>query len=177
MAREWDATVTIGCNTVLDEQQILKEFSNAQHLADKNIVKISITGDEKDFRKELEKLQSLDLSATAKIMLDFNNGDLKDSMDFLNKYISNGIRNSGVISKAFSDQIKSGLGNKDAKETLTSVIKSIGGTKNTQNNFNKWAEQLKADISSFNFGKLLSMDSSEAMQSLTDITKTISQDN
>ena len=68
MAREWDATVTIGCNTVLDEQQILKEFSNAQHLADKNIVKISITGDEKDFRKELEKLQSLDLSATAKIM-------------------------------------------------------------------------------------------------------------
>ena len=175
MAREWDATVTIGCNTVLDEQQILKEFSNAQHLADKNIVKISITGDEKDFRKELEKLQSLDLSATAKIMLDFNNGDLKDSMDFLNKYISNGIRNSGVISKAFSDQIKSGLGNKDAKETLTSVIKSIGGTKNTQNNFNKWAEQLKADISSFNFGKLLSMDSSEAMQSLTDITKRIEQ--
>lgn len=175
MAREWDATVTIGCNTVLDEQQILKEFSNAQHLADKNIVKISITGDEKDFRKELEKLQSLDLSATAKIMLDFNNGDLKDSMDFLNKYISDGIRDSGVISKAFSDQVKSGLGSKDAKETLTSVIKSIGGTKNTQNNFNKWAKQLKSDLSSFRFDKLLSMDSSEAMQSLTDITKRIEQ--
>ena len=175
MAREWDATVTIGCNTVLDEQQILKEFSNAQHLADKNIVKISITGDEKDFRKELEKLQSLDLSATAKIMLDFNNGDLKDSMDFLNKYISDGMRDSGAISKAFSDQVKSGLGSKDAKETLTSVIKSIGGTKNTQNNFNKWAEQLKTDISRFNFDKLLSMDSSEAMQSLTDMTKRIEQ--
>ena len=175
MAREWDATVTIGCNTVLDEKQILKDFSYALLLADNNIVNISISGDEKDFRKELEKLQSLDLSATAKIMLDFNNGDLKDSMDFLNKYISDGIRDSGVISKAFSDQVKSGLGSKDAKETLTSVIKSIGGTKNTQNNFNKWAKQLKSDLSSFRFDKLLSMDSSEAMQSLTDITKRIEQ--
>ena len=177
MAQQWDASITIGCSTVIDQKEILNTFSDLQATADKNAVVLRITGDEKDFKKVVERLQATNPEITTKVLLAFDEGQLRDATEFLSKVVSKQINTSGAISTAFKNQIKAGLGDKDAKETLTSVIKESFGdaSKNTSGNVKIWIDSIKKEFDSFDFDVLKSMQADDAMKSLMEMSKKIEQ--
>lgn len=160
--------------SVDDEIAGLKSlFANAQDTADKNTIKVRVTGDEKELAKELEKLTKLNPSVLTKIVLDVDSGNLKETSEFLSKVIGNQLKQSGEISKAFKDQITSGIDEKQIKGLLSSTLKNAFGdsTKITSGNISSLFANIKKEVNELNAVTLKGMDTEQAFEKITELAK------
>lgn len=148
-------------------------FANAQATADKNTIKVRVTGDEAELKKELEKLTSLNPSVLAKVVLDVDSGNLKETSDFLSKVIGKQMRQSNEIGKAFKDQITSGIDDKQIRDLLSSTLKKAFGdsTKITSGNISALYENLKNEAKELNAAMLQGMDTEKAFSRITELAK------
>lgn len=159
-----------------DEIEGIKSlYSNAQATADKNAIKIRITGDDKELEKELEKLLKINPSVLAKVELDVDSGNLKETSNFLSKVIGNQLKQSNDISKAFKDQITSGIDEKQIRNLLSSTLKSAlgDGTKVTSGNISALFKNIKKEASELNAVTLQGMDTEEAFSKISELAKKI----
>ena len=173
MATSDEYIFKVKCSVDDEIDGIKSLFANAQATADKNAIKVRVTGDEKELAKELEKLKKLNPSVLTKIILDVDDGNLKETSDFLSKVIGRQLRQSNDISKAFKDQITSGIDENQIRELLSSTLKSAFGdsTKVTSGNISALYGKLKEEAYELNAAMLRGMDTDKAFSRITEVAK------
>lgn len=173
MATSDEYIFKVKCSVDDEIDGIKSLFANAQATADKNAIKVRVTGDEKELAKELEKLKKLNPSVLTKIILDVDDGNLKETSDFLSKVIGRQLRQSSDISKAFKDQITSGIDENQIRELLSSTLKSAFGdsTKVTSGNISALYGKLKEEANELNATMLRGMDTDKAFSRITELAK------
>ena len=173
MATSDEYIFKVKCSVDDEIDGIKSLFANAQATADKNAIKVRVTGDEKELAKELEKLKKLNPSVLTKIILDVDDGNLKETSDFLSKVIGRQLRQSNDISKAFKDQITSGIDENQIRELLSSTLKSAFGdsTKVTSGNISALYGKLKEEANELNATMLRGMDTDKAFSRITELAK------
>lgn len=173
MATSDEYIFKVKCSVDDEIDGIKSLFANAQATADKNAIKVRVTGDEKELAKELEKLKKLNPSVLTKIILDVDDGNLKETSDFLSKVIGRQLRQSSDISKAFKDQITSGIDENQIRELLSSTLKNAFGdsTKVTSGNISALYGKLKEEANELNATMLRGMDTDKAFSRITELAK------